>query len=355
MLRSARTWLVRSVPLLITAGLLLAAEGIVRLTMAPDDAVRFFMQGGLHAHDAHGARTFMGDPDLGWKLRPGLDRNAWLGMPVTTTHDGFRADREFPRPKRGPRVLCVGDSVTFGYGILSPVQVYPGILEHLLRGRPGTAEADVVPMGVPAYSSFQGRLWLEEQIDTLDPDLVTILYGFNDASPGRSDRLTLSRSWLRRSARALVYGSQALTHLLIGMRPLLEPNPGGPPPAYHPRVTTNEYLDNIKAMVDLARGRGARVVVIAQVYREPHPQRPDQDRMIDVNRRALESACTAWDVPFLEIPLLTEAKAGENEPFFVDREHPSPLGHRLLAERLYDLVIDRGLLPSPQTAASPGS
>jgi len=340
---NAKTWIARSGPLLITAALLLAGEGIVRLTLEPADAIRYFFKGGLHAHDSEGARTFMGDPDLGWKLRPGLERTSWLGMPVTTTRDGFRAAHEFPRPKRGPRVVCVGDSVTFGYGVLDPGQVYPGILERLLRRRPAMAQADVVPMGVPAYSTYQGRLWLEGEIDALDPDVVTILFGFNDTSPGWSDRAALSTWWLQRAARHLVYGSQALTHLMVGMRPFLDkPSPG--PPRYRPRVTTGEYLENIRAMAELARARGARVAVIAQVYRERSPDRPDQDRMIAANRDALERACAGWNVPFLEVPLLTEAKAGENQAFFVDREHPSPLGHQLLAERLFDLVVGQGLL-----------
>src|SRR6185503_16651608 len=188
---SLKTPLVRSVPWLVVLALLLAAEVMVRLLFDPLDAVRYFTNGGLHAHDAEGARTFVGDPDLGWKLRPDLRMNDWLRMPVTTTLEGFRADHEFPRPKRGPRIVCVGDSVTFGYGILAPDQVYPGVLERMLRQRVSDEDIDVVPMGVPAYSSLQGRLWLAKEIDRLDPNLVTILFGFNDTSPGASDAVAL--------------------------------------------------------------------------------------------------------------------------------------------------------------------
>lgn len=349
--------LVHSVPWLVVVALLLAAEVMVRLLFDPLDAVRYFTNGGLHAHDAEGARTFVGDPDLGWRLRPSLRMNDWLRMPVTTTRDGFRADHEFPRPKRGPRIVCVGDSVTFGYGILAPDQVYPGVLETRLRQRLPGGGLDVVPMGVPAYSSLQGRLWLGREIDTLDPDLVTILFGFNDTAPGVSDARALSTSWVRRSARRLVYRSQALTHLLVGLRPVLSRLGGGPAP-YRPRVTTEEYLDNIHAMIGMARARGARVVVIGQVYREPRSDRVEQDRMIAVNRRALAQACARWDVPYLEVPILTEAHAADNGSFFVDGEHPSPLGHRVLAERLLEVIDGLGLLPevpSATGATAPGT
>jgi lysophospholipase L1-like esterase len=340
---SRKLWVAWIAAWLAVAHLLLAGEAAVRLLLPHEDAVRFFADGGGHAHDAEGARSFMGDPDLGWRLRPGLRMNPWLGMPVTTTRDGFRSDHEFPRPPRGRRVVCVGDSVTFGYGLISPDQVYPGVLERLLRERLGEPELDVVPMGVPAYSSLQGRLWLEREIAGLRPDLVTILFGFNDTAPGGRDAIAFSTSPLRRAARHLVYESQALTHVLVAMRPLLASTSGAAAP-YHPRVTTAEYLDNIRSMIDLAQQHGARVVVLGQVFRDANPERPEQNAMIGANRRALAAACAGWNVPYLEVTLLTEASAADNGGFFVDREHPGPLGQRLLAERLLDIIDERNLL-----------
>jgi len=97
-------------------------------------------------------------------------------------------------------------------------------------------------------------------------------------------------------------------------------------------------------MIDLAHGRGARVVVLGQVFRDMNPERPEQNAMIGANRRALAAACAGWGVPYLEVPLLTEARAADNGGFFVDREHPGPLGQRLLAERLLDLIVERRLM-----------
>ena len=350
---SVARWSDRIAPWVVVVALLFVVEAGVR-HMAPRlDPGKCFVWG---PYNDDAAPTFIGDPDLGWKLKPGLKLNHWIGIPITSTHDGFRADREFPRPKRGRRVLCLGDSATFGHGIPMPDQVYPGVLERLLRERLGTPDLDVVPMGIPGYTSHQGRLWLEREIEALDPDLITICFGFNDTSVGLSDRSTLSTSWPRRAARHVVYSSQALTHLIVATKPLLARPvvPDAGTLEEHPRVTAAEYLENIRAMVDMARSRGARALVVGQLYRNVQSHvTPQHNQRIADYRRALDRACAEWEVPFLEVPLLTEAKQDDNGAFFVDGEHPSPLGHRILAEAMLDLIVARGLLPDPSVAPAP--
>jgi lysophospholipase L1-like esterase len=137
------------------------------------------------------------------------------------------------------------------------------------------------------------------------------------------------------------------------MRPLCA-GPGSAAAPDPPRVTTGQYLENIRAMIAMAQSRRARVVVIGQVFRDPNPARPGQNRRIADNRRAHERACAGWNVPYLEVPLLTEATAPDNGAFFVDREHPGPLGQRQLAERLLDLIESRGLLGAVGTASGAG-
>jgi phospholipase/lecithinase/hemolysin len=85
-------------------------------------------------------------------------------------------------------------------------------------------------------------------------------------------------------------------------------------------------------------------VVLGQVFRDANPERPEQNAMIGANRRALAAACAGWNVPYLEVTAPDEASAADNGGFFVDREHPGPLGQRLLAERLLDIIDERNLL-----------
>ena len=55
---------------------------------------------------------------LFWRLRPNADRAIWDFTVVSTNAQGVRHDR--PLGKKPPgrfRIVCVGDSVTFGYRV----------------------------------------------------------------------------------------------------------------------------------------------------------------------------------------------------------------------------------------------
>jgi hypothetical protein len=79
----------------------------------------------------------------------------------------------------GLRILCVGDSHTYGAGA-ALVESYPRLLqENLARRNPGLA-FEVLNLGVPGMNSAQVANRIEGQIDELDPDLVIVWVGVNN-------------------------------------------------------------------------------------------------------------------------------------------------------------------------------
>lgn len=100
------------------------------------------------------------------------------------------------------RVLCVGDSFTFGVGA-SAGRSYPEQLEAVLRRRFGQS-VDVVNDGVPSYNSSQVLRRLPQVLARARPCVVVALVGLNNAwnttygpmgLPGES-RLEGWRRWL---------------------------------------------------------------------------------------------------------------------------------------------------------------
>jgi lysophospholipase L1-like esterase len=74
------------------------------------------------------------------------------------------------------RILCVGDSFTFG-GLTRRDQTYPKYLERELRTRlPGT-RLQVFNQGVCEYNTFQVRTFLPRWLELYQPDLVVLLVG----------------------------------------------------------------------------------------------------------------------------------------------------------------------------------
>ena len=82
----------------------------------------------------------------------------------------------------GRRILFLGDSNTFGIRV--PLEkTFALQLETLL---PGTRSLN---LGVPGYSSLQGKQLLARHLAALDPEVVVIAFHYNDrryVTPGSS-------------------------------------------------------------------------------------------------------------------------------------------------------------------------
>jgi lysophospholipase L1-like esterase len=101
---------------------------------------------------------------------------------VSLNSQGFRGV-DFSREKKPHsfRILCLGDSWTFGANV-DQNKAYPQRLQALLRAEFPDAEFEVFNLGVLAYSSYQGLRLLKREALDLKPDMVLIGFGMNDAS-----------------------------------------------------------------------------------------------------------------------------------------------------------------------------
>ena len=90
---------------------------------------------------------------------------------------------------------------------------YPAALEKTTsRNSPGR-RIDVVPLAVPAYTTYQGLNLLRREIDLLKPDVVTACFGWNDICPRPiPDRQSMPVDWAHVTVRWLLCHSQALIH-----------------------------------------------------------------------------------------------------------------------------------------------
>lgn len=302
--------------------------------------------------DARQVGIFDGDPLLLWRLRPGLRDTIWEHTPVTTNAQGLRYERSLgPRVSGSLRVLCAGDSVTFGFGVPQvfwrrPEErhpdwlPYPARLEKALRAANPDREIEVAPLAVPGYSTHQGLAWLRRDLAGLHPDVVTLLFGWNDIGMrSQPDTEAIRTDAWSATMRLLLSKSQALLHAWRWFHT----RPASPPGAPVPRVDVGGFVANHLAMVDVARQAGARVVVVGPVYRDRVEYPPEGD-LIAERRTALRAAMQRTGVPYLEVPELTEDAWPGNEPLFLEHIHPNHKGHRLLAERLLEFLAEHELL-----------
>lgn len=128
------------------------------------------------------------DPVLLWRNEPGAVKSqpvnprlygrddSWT---VRMNDQGYRGPPLAPRRAGVYRVLCIGDSITFGFNV-DQDDAFPRRLEQLLAARhPGRA-FEVINAGVSGWSWAQGVRYLESRGLALEPDAVVMAHGTND-------------------------------------------------------------------------------------------------------------------------------------------------------------------------------
>jgi len=162
-------------------------------------------------------RTIIFDRDLFWRLRPNrvLQVKEVHLKPARINNYGFRGrDFQMEKPAGTYRIICLGDSVTFGWA-LEDEETYPVQLENQLREKYPGCNIEVINLGTSGYSSFQGRQLFFLLGKKLQPDLVILGFGQNDRIPAIfSDQEQFEKGFWNRSKLDLLL-SQSQVYLLI--------------------------------------------------------------------------------------------------------------------------------------------
>lgn len=191
--------------LLLVAGSLvvslLVAEGTLRLTgIVGTGRGSPWFAGGNHPRF-----LFQPDAKAGYTLRPGFrgrEIAPWREFDVEVRVDGRGLrDHAHVAPER-PRVLVLGDSMSFGEGV-GAEDSWPAVLEHALGVR-------VYDGGVPGYGSPQMRARMATLLPALRPDLVLV------ALSPHWDQQRCAQPFVYKSGYIVAQGYADKLHLIDG-------------------------------------------------------------------------------------------------------------------------------------------
>lgn len=119
-----------------------------------------------------------------------------------------------------PRIACVGDSITQGFGFGNPqVEAYPGVLRKLLKGRARVGNFGV--SGTTLLKNGDSPYWRQSAFDrakAFAPNLVVIMLGTNDSKPpnwAKSDQLSADAAALVKEFRDLPTQPQVIVVLPV--------------------------------------------------------------------------------------------------------------------------------------------
>jgi hypothetical protein len=119
-----------------------------------------------------------------FRHRPG-GRKRFGSFEVAINSLGFRGPEvAAEKPEGTYRILVLGDSVAFGWGVDDDV-TFLRRLERDLQQRGDGRSYEVLNTGHPMYDSMQELAMLRDHGLALDPDLVLLVFVINDIHPTR--------------------------------------------------------------------------------------------------------------------------------------------------------------------------
>jgi len=318
------------------------------------------------------------DPDLGYEPVPDAVGEAFRGY-VKINSAGFRDDEySLDKPEGTYRIVALGDSITFGMKFPIEDRFTERLEEHL---RADGRAAEVLNLGVAGYDTLQEVLFLEKTGVRFDPDLVVVAFCINDVGVH-----TMNRSYIRRlesydspifrsrvvqflairrdryaQARdfeaenkeerfrqrfeeriADVSDDPALADLRQRLRDYLDEHPIATRRGFLEWYTSADRTGRLRHAFDalgrMGRDHGFEVVITIV----PYLSEQDHAAAYDLAYAIVEHE--AERNGFEVVGIQREFRdAGLDRVANPDSKlHPNRLGHRIIAEALYDYVVAKG-------------
>lgn len=323
-----------SIPTLLTVLVLLALEGFVRFIDYPPPLEKLVLEA---------------DPFLLWDMPEGERREQ--GVTVHVNSHGMRA-KEFvtPKPRNLHRVLAIGDSSVYGFGVEDD-QVFTQVLEKHFDGK-----VEVLNAGVGGYSTVQSLRFLYKKLDIIQPDLLIIgnLWSDNNFDSFVDKELLEAYAGKREPLTRGVYRYMSYSRLFRSIdylvRPAQRPEtankltwmPGHGKPDGRRRVELNDYASNLDRMSKMMVSRGGEVLFLTLANRQDVEGGGGPFAAWDPYRQAMRDTAARYGSDVLEVAPLFKASGLSGDALFWDQMHPTAEGHKRIGDALAKMLKGRG-------------
>jgi lysophospholipase L1-like esterase len=277
------------------------------------------------------------DSVVGYRLSPG--KTTW-GRHVNTL--GYRG-REFPltKPAGSFRIVCVGNSITFGEASSSDSTTYPPVLEKVIRERKEIpAPVEVINAGVMGYTSYQSLVDLRTRLIGLQPDLVILCVCWNDITLSKYIGWTPEMHWGNPWHFLTLRDSYAFW--LLNERSLHVP-------ARVNFESLKAFADNLDEIISLLKKNNIALAFLDPPTIFSENMTPSEEKKCTINYfvrgeiplyaaydSTLKETASRYNIPIFDSGL-TYSVSGKDS-LIVDVCHPNDTGYRYMVGVLYPQV-----------------
>jgi len=270
----------------------------------------------------------------GYRVQPDQSLKRF-GRRVSYNAFGMRSEPATPRPAAGVlRVLCVGDSITFGSAATDQSLTYPYQLQALLEKQGEGARYEVLNISAGGWAMENEEGWLAEhgvygshavvlQVahDLFQQKAGSEVVGTHASFPDRPPAFALQELLVR----------YVLPRLSARLR-LRDP---GEVLYHHDRDDVTRTMATLERIARLVRSQGAELFVL--FVEQPRGYEPD-DELTRYGKRRLREKTEELGIPLILTAEAMDA-AGATRAF-LDGMHPNRLGNSVMAQQAATRLIE---------------
>jgi len=292
-------------------------------------AIEFYSR--LHLKTSPGLWAM--DSELGYILASRAS-GKYGGASIQINSKGIR-DYEYPYQKRKGifRIITLGDSYTYGYGIEKIQDLYPKVIEKRLleKGYP----LEIINLSVGGYNTRQEIKWFKKEGIKYSPDMVVLGFTLDDADPEvvnisnliwlREHNLLGVKEFLRRNLYSITF----LMYRFQKLRKTLSRNRYA-----YPSPDSGYYDQCIDEIVDFSRfleSQDIKLIVLLFPHLEDLKDYPYRELHDYIAERIMRENIICYD-------LSQYLKRYREKDLWIrkDNHHPNELCHRYFADFLTD-------------------
>lgn len=275
---------------------------------------------------------------------------------IETNKDGYRT-KTLPveKPENSCRIVCLGDSTTFGWGV-NQNERFSYFLEESLNEDQSLKTYDVMNFGIPGYTIYHGIQTYLHYVQKYHPDFVIVTFGANDGrlisetvktalfQPSSVQRLQSifrhfhTYRFFRKHLLRLAQSKSGAENKDTAVREIKKV----------PFISISEYKQYVRQFIEITRKNNSKLILLGLCC--------PADYLARMNLVAREHTIPFMDGMHVLIQALPEIEAGNLYPelaeyyrrlygddvltakriYYVTNDtcHPNILGHRILADKL---------------------